>query len=223
MRILLKTLGAACFVLAAISVLFLIALIPDTAGIIFFGALAVCFTSVGCILFKKAKPAAVEEKAAPIEASAPIFEPDPVKPILDNKPQKLIFGVAGVYYRQEEIIRDLMTESYEYGLSKKEIIEEGLEETRIYKYELFESDAHLVPEPENPHDPNAIKVMVSDVLIGYVPAEKTARVKSILDKKDIVKLTCQIYGGEYRYLQDEDSSIEHDSTNLKASVSISFK
>ena len=41
-------------------------------------------------------------------------------------------------------------------------------------------NVELVPEPDNPHDPNAIKVIMNGQHIGYVPKEKTADIKKIL-------------------------------------------
>ena len=38
----------------------------------------------------------------------------------------------------------------------------------------------LVPEPDNEYDPNAIRVLLNGVHVGYVPKDKTAEVKSIL-------------------------------------------
>lgn len=43
-----------------------------------------------------------------------------------------------------------------------------------------ELNVELVPEPDNKHDPNAIKVIMNGQHIGYVPKEKTADVKKIL-------------------------------------------
>ena len=40
----------------------------------------------------------------------------------------------------------------------------------------------LIPEPDNPHDPNAIRVYMNGKHIGYVPKEKTAKVRKFLSK-----------------------------------------
>lgn len=45
-----------------------------------------------------------------------------------------------------------------------------------------EHSLELIPEPENPSDPNAIKVIVDGQHIGYVPVKKCAKVKKILGK-----------------------------------------
>ena len=37
-----------------------------------------------------------------------------------------------------------------------------------------EFEAVLVPEPENPHDPNAVKVLIESRHVGYLPREDAA-------------------------------------------------
>ena len=146
------------------------------------------------------------------------------KPIPKYKPAEdcdsYNFAVAGVYYHQDEIIEGLMEENPEYELTKKEIKEDGLEDTFLYKYGIAFTSAELVPEPENPHDPNAIKVIADGVFVGHVPAKETKAVRKIMDEKKIIKTECQIYGGDYKVLDYDSSSIRKGSTNLKAVVSI---
>ena len=38
-----------------------------------------------------------------------------------------------------------------------------------------EATAALVPEPENPHDPNAIKVTIGGTLVGYLSRDDAVR------------------------------------------------
>ena len=104
--------------------------------------------------------------------------------------------------------------------TKKEIKEDGLEDTFLYKYGIAFTSAELVPEPENPHDPNAIKVIADGVFVGHVPAKESKAVRKIMDEKKIIKTECQIYGGDYKVLDYDSSSIRKGSTNLKAVVSI---
>jgi len=62
--------------------------------------------------------------------------------------------VVGESYRQEELWR----------------IVGG----RQADYVRFNVDAILVPEPANPHDPNAIEVLVDSILVGYLSREDAA-------------------------------------------------
>ena len=53
----------------------------------------------------------------------------------------------------------------------------------------------LVEEPTNKHDPNAIKVIVDGHHIGYIPAKKCTKVKTILHSGTIK---------EIRFVHDEE-------------------
>lgn len=43
---------------------------------------------------------------------------------------------------------------------------------------------HLVPEPENPHDEQAVKVMWRDIQIGYVPRRDNTAVSQMLKRNE---------------------------------------
>lgn len=102
-------------------------------------------------------------------------------------------------------ILELASENLDYDLSKKELIDEGYENEKIYQYDFYPSKTELVPEPDNPHDPNAIKVIVDDLLVGYIKAGSCRHVLKLLRENRILKLDCSIRGGNYKYLgYDED-------------------
>lgn len=50
-------------------------------------------------------------------------------------------------------------------------------------------DCDLIPEPENEHDPNAIKVVVNGRHIGYVPADLCIEVRKLLSIEKIAYIT----------------------------------
>lgn len=83
-------------------------------------------------------------------------------------------------------------------MSKRDIIDAGMENERIYKYEFFPVRVELIPEPDNPYDPNAIKVVIDNVQVGYIKKGSTARVKNLL--KAGGKVTAEIKGGPYKVL-----------------------
>lgn len=92
-------------------------------------------------------------------------------------------------------------------------------------------DASLVPEPDNPKDPNAIKVLVKDVQIGYVPAEKTSVVKGLLESKQLYSITCEFYGGPFKIISEdyddekdkEVYTIEKESQYVGAEITIEYE
>ena len=153
-------------------------------------------------------------------------EPEPPKPTYKT----LDFKVAGISYREKDVIKNLMFENDDFNLSKTEIIENGMTDERIFKYEADIINVELIPEPTNEHDPNAVKVVVDNILIGYVPANKAKRVKKIVEDDRIISLACAIYGGPYQIVREEYDdekdkevyTMEKDSTYIGASISINY-
>lgn len=144
-----------------------------------------------------------------------IPEPEPVKApepdLVNDEPpapepeqdlhQYYSFKVAGISFHEKEIINELASENDDYDMTKKEIVDAYMTDETIYKYTFSIDDVQLEPEPDNPHDPNAIKVIVDDVFIGHVPAKSTKRVKQILSKSP--EIMCEVYGGPSKIVFDE--------------------
>ena len=179
-------------------------------------------------------PAPAEEPAVipEPEEEDPEVIPEPVKeepavadPVVSTPKdfKTTSFLVAGIYYREADVIENLLFENPDFEMRKKEIIECCMEDMDIYKYEPFYGHADLVPEPDNPHDPNAIKVVVHGVHIGYVPAKRTKSIKKILDSNNVIEIGCEIYGGPYKILPDEDADIERGKTDIKSKICIEYK
>jgi hypothetical protein len=68
----------------------------------------------------------------------------------------------------DELIRVVGTSHYQDALLELSG-RRGDEEVRVVKV------AALVPEPANPHDPNAIAVQIDGRLVGYLSREENAR------------------------------------------------
>ena len=136
------------------------------------------------------------------------------------------FNVAGTSFHQEAI-EDLGSENSLYEYTKKELIDEGYEDEKIYQYEFFPEKVELVEEPENPHDPNAIKVIVDGAHIGYIKAGSCAHVKKLLQSGTVSDISAEIYGGKYKILSSNDSgdtyTLEKDSKPFGARISISHR
>lgn len=163
-----------------------------------------------------------------VNEEPPAPAPEPEKPLF----KKYAFKVAGISRRQKDIASKLLPENSDFLLSKSELVEIGAVDERIYKYSPIELDAELVPEPDNPRDPNAIKVLVDGVQLGYVPADKTGKVKSLLEKDQIHAITSAFYGGPYKIIHEDFDlerekdvyTIEKDSQyNIGAEITIEYK
>ena len=170
----------------------------------------------------------VPETAPAAEASD-----DPVNSEPDEKKKykRCAFKVAGISRRQRAIEGNLLAENYEYSLSKKELVDSGMLDERIYKYDPTIMDASLVPEPDNPKDSNAIKVLVHDVHIGYVPTEKTGTVKELQSSKQVHSITCEFYGGPFKVISEdyddendkEIYTVEKESHYVGAEITIEYE
>lgn len=118
--------------------------------------------------------------------------------------------VAGTSFRQKEIA-SLAYENFEYDMSKNELIDEFDENEKIYKYDFNPNKTELIEEPDNPHDPNAIKVVIDDVLVGYIKKNSCSRVRNLLHSNSILKIDAEISGGPYKIIySDYDDDKEKD-------------
>lgn len=131
----------------------------------------------------------------------PVFTPSDV-----SEKRKYIehtYKVSGTSFRKENIL-SLSTENPYYDYTKRELIDEDMTDERIYQYDFFTARTELVPEPNNQHDPDAVKVIVDGVHIGYIKTGETKHVLNAINSKHIKRIYCQIYGGKYKYLTLSD-------------------
>jgi len=135
----------------------------------------------------------------------PIPTPQPQTPPIEQTAKT--YKVAGVSFYEADIM-ELASENMDFDSSMKEMVEMGYENERIYRYDFYASKIDLIPEPDNPHDSNAIKVIVDGVHVGYIKAGSCSHVHKLLKEDRIVKIDCEINGGRYKYLgydEDEDN------------------
>ena len=146
-------------------------------------------------------------KATDAPALEPANEITP-KPTETVERVKYTFKVAGISFRTDAI-EDMLKEDGDYYESKSYLRENYDDGDRIWRYlSEYRDDVALVDEPENEYDPNAIRVEVGGVHIGYVKKGSTSRVRNLL-KKDDVRVKIDIGGGPYKELyEDEDGKIQ---------------
>lgn len=88
------------------------------------------------------------------------------------------FDVAGIGYRTNDIVP---------------IMKKGNPQYSDFVYRVKEDYVQLVPEPQNPHDSNAIAVYMNNVQLGYVPADLTSQIRSLIGRYNFVGV---ISGGD---------------------------
>lgn len=135
--------------------------------------------------------------------------------------------VAGTSYKQKEI-KSLGIENTDYTLTKKEIIECGMEDEKIYQLIFSPLSVQLIEEPENEYDPNAIKVIIDNVHIGYIKKGSCSHVKKLIRENKIRNISADIYGGKYKlvssnydsYTDKESFTLESGNTDFFVSIQL---
>ena len=98
------------------------------------------------------------------------------------------FNVAGASFRTEKI--DFVLEKYYKDKSKQNSDSYFVDNQpqKYSKYPVFITNkVQLIPEPENKHDENAIKVLIDDVVVGYVPKTLTGEIHKELENENKYK------------------------------------
>ena len=162
------------------------------------------------------------QKQADAAAAKAATAKAPEKPRAKFERHKL----AGTSYHMDAIMA-LAQENPDYDLTKREIIDDDLTDERIYQYTFTDGPVELVDDPDNEHDPNAIKVLIAGQHIGYIKRGSTGRVHNLQRAGRVLGVTAEIYGGKYKVVTcDEDyDGTEHydlikDETEYGAAIEI---
>lgn len=109
------------------------------------------------------------------------------------------YKVTGISHYTKNIMK-LASKNEDFKLSKKDMIEEGLEGSRVYEYDFYGIKARLEPEPDNQYDPNAVKVLIDDLHVGYIKSGSCTHILNIMSQNRIEKIDFEIGGGKYKFL-----------------------
>ena len=108
----------------------------------------------------------------------------PLKPGVIAVPETFTFKLAGTSFVQDTILK--------------------------YQYAFRPKHATLIPDPQNPHDPNAIGVYVNDERVGYVPKRHCTHVKKILFTYPVSDISVKFHSSsikdDYDYDDDDDDN-----------------
>lgn len=137
----------------------------------------------------------------------PASTPKPEAPTPTESIKIKTYKVTGMSHYIDNIM-NLSSENIYYDLSKKQLIEEGYDNERVYQYDFYPKKTELVPEPDNPYDSNAVKVVVDGEHVGYIKSGSCSHILKLLKEDRIKKIDCTIAGGKYKYVgydEDEDT------------------
>lgn len=167
------------------------------------------------------------------KADTPVSDPIPDPGSVPNhkttpKPKTKSFTarVAGVQYYIDALM-ELATKNPDYDMSKREIIDNFMVDERIYEYEFCGFMTELVPEPDNPYDKNAVKVVIDGNHIGYIKAGSCARIHKLLREDRIHRINAEIGGGKYKIVYEDEYedeyALERGKTNYFVHLTIHEK
>lgn len=149
----------------------------------------------------------------------------PTKPMNPTQKEET-HKVAGTSFHQEALM-PLGTKNPDFAKTKKDLQKEGLTDEWVYEYEFAPRKAELQPEPDNPHDPKAIKVLVGDTHIGYIKAGSCAHIHKLLREDRILRISCSIGGGKSKRLSwdddNENYALEKDEIPFYARLTLTTK
>lgn len=190
-----------------VAILFAIALglpiltIAPVLGVVLL-AVAVYFIILavkGIKLYKTAKDAPVQPIEAP--APAPVVSA-PVTAAPQAPANEEAHKVAGLSFH-EDALAELQCDNPDFSYNKRDLVEMGMTEERIYKYDFYPMKTELIPEPDNEDDPNAIKVVVDGQHIGYIKKGSCAHIHKLLNSGSIEKIDVEITGGPYKLIEED--------------------
>lgn len=107
-----------------------------------------------------------------------------------------VFFAIGVEHYLSAIAR-LGHENPNWGKSHAILLDEGLCGKKIYRWNYTNRPVQLIPEPSNPHDPNAVFVQVAGEKVGYIRREENRHVLDILKNHSVEQISAFIGGGPY--------------------------
>lgn len=105
--------------------------------------------------------------------------------------------IAGTSFHQEELLA-MGEKNPDFELTKKDLLKRWPQGVTVYEYTFQPRRAYLVPEPENPEDPNAIRVVIEGVHVGYIKAGSCAHIRRLMRESRIEKIEARIIGGKYK-------------------------
>lgn len=134
------------------------------------------------------------------------------------------FKVAGIQYYEKDFFDKLAYENDDFDLKPSELADIYDIGDRIYQYCFNDVNAALVPETDNEADPNAVRVDVNGVKVGYIKRGACSQVKNLLNSPDFVDVKVIMGGGKYKRLYEDSETdkikVERDSCGYFADVEI---
>ena len=119
------------------------------------------------------------------------------------------FKVAGVSH-YEANIKQLVDENDDYSRPNSELKEDYYDGEIIRQYDCAAETVSLIPEPDNPHDKNAVRVEIDGLQVGYIKKGSCSQVKNLLNSPDFAGVRIADMGiGKYKRIREDDNGKPH--------------
>ncbi len=187
-----------------------------TCGLFGIGWIIDCII-YGSRFFKKSTPQKVTSR--PVQTSTP----QTITPEIPTPKKTETHKVTGMSHYMDNIML-LASENLHYQYTKRELIDEDIVNERVYEYEFYPFKTELIPEPDNPYDPNAVKVIVDCEHVGYIKKGSCSHILKLLREDRIEKIETEIKGGQYKIVSydDEEDTYEMEMDEAPFSVHLSI-
>lgn len=136
----------------------------------------------------------------------------------DGTLKKEEYFVVGTQYYMENIGK-LACSNPDWKHNAQTIIAHGNAEKKIFRYNYIYKPVKLIPEPENPHDKNAVYVLIAGEKVGYISHEDNIHVLDILKNNDVKYISAAVRGGQYKIvLTDKTIQKYEDPINIHVRI-----
>ena len=147
-------------------------------------------------LFRTKETVEAEPEKADVAPEITVTEPEKPAAVTNE------YEVAGVTFYLKNLL-SMMEPNYLYSYKKQDLIDTCNYDVTIYKTVCTATRLELVQEDDNPNDPNAVLVLLDQKIVGYIPRKDCKHIRHLMDNDLVVSLTCKVYGGKYKQINEE--------------------
>ena len=115
---------------------------------------------------------------------------------------QIVLHGAGMEHFMDALMT-LAEEDLNYTCTKKEMRDFLIVNRRVYQYKFSPNKIDLVSEPDNAHDPNAVKLLLNDMHVGYIRASEAQGSVDLFNSDKVKRVQVSIQGGKYKILLGE--------------------
>lgn len=113
--------------------------------------------------------------------------------------EQIVLHGSGMEHRMDDLMA-LAEENTDFTCTKKEMKDFLIINRRVYQYNFHPTEIDLVPEPENPYDVNAVKIILNNHHVGYVRASDVQGSVDLFNSERVKRVQVSVQGGKYKTL-----------------------